>query len=215
MNGPADMGGRQGFGPIEPEPDEPIFHGEWEKRALGLTLAAGALGRWTIDESRHARETLPPRQYLASTYYEIWIAALEKLLLAHALVSPDELASGRAHSREGEPALTPDAVPTALAKGSPAARDAVAAPLFDVGDRVRAKALHTPRHTRLPAYVWGHAGTVVRRHGAHVFPDTNAHGEGEQPRHLYNVRFAARDLFGDEHEGSVHLDLWEPYLERA
>ena len=83
MNGPHDLGGQMGFGPVSPEVDEPYFHAEWEKRALGLTLSGGALGAWTIDESRHARENIPPAAYLSASYYEIWIRALEVLLERH------------------------------------------------------------------------------------------------------------------------------------
>ncbi len=77
MNGPHDLGGQMGFGPVAPEKDEPCFHAEWEKRALGLTLSSGAFGAWTIDESRHARENIPPADYLSASYYEIWTRALE------------------------------------------------------------------------------------------------------------------------------------------
>ena len=77
MNGPQDLGGQMGFGVVAPEKGEPVFHADWEKRALGVTLAAGAMGAWTLDESRHARESLHPADYYASSYYEIWIEALE------------------------------------------------------------------------------------------------------------------------------------------
>ncbi|TIM18145.1 MAG: nitrile hydratase subunit beta, partial [Mesorhizobium sp.] len=80
MNGPQDLGGQMGFGPVAPEKDEPYFHADWERRALGVTLCAGAMGAWNIDESRHARESLHPADYYASSYYEIWIKALETLL---------------------------------------------------------------------------------------------------------------------------------------
>ena len=94
MNGPHDLGGQMGFGRVAPEPDEPYFHAEWEKRALGVVLSCGAFGAWTIDESRHARENIPPPAYLAASYYEIWIRALEVLLDRHGFVSPDEIAAG-------------------------------------------------------------------------------------------------------------------------
>ena len=86
MNGAQDLGGMMGFGPVSPEPDEPAFHAEWEKRALAVTLACGGLGEWNIDMSRHARETLPPPEYLTSSYYEIWTKGLLKLLAARGLV---------------------------------------------------------------------------------------------------------------------------------
>ena len=96
MNGPQDLGGQVGFGPVAPEPDEPVFHADWERRALALTVAAGAMGHWTIDETRHARESLHPADYYASSYYAIWTKALERLLVRHGFVTEAELAAGRA-----------------------------------------------------------------------------------------------------------------------
>ena len=93
VNGGQDLGGMMGFGPIGLEPDEPWFHAPWERRAFGLTLAAGAAGAWTIDTSRHARESLPPAEYLSSSYYEIWTRALEKLVVQTGLVGEESCAS--------------------------------------------------------------------------------------------------------------------------
>ena len=83
MNSAHDVGGMHGFGPINPEPEaeEPVFHTDWEKRVFGLTLAAGFIGKWNIDMSRYARERQHPVDYLRHTYYENWLAGLEKLLL--------------------------------------------------------------------------------------------------------------------------------------
>ena len=96
MNGPQDLGGQMGFGPVAPEKDEPYFHAAWERRALGVTLTAGAMGAWNIDESRHARESLHPAVYYSSSYYQIWIKALEVLLKRHGFVSERDLTEGRA-----------------------------------------------------------------------------------------------------------------------
>ena len=76
MNGVHDMGGMQGFGPVRPEAKEPLFHAPWERQALAMTVAMGACGQWNIDISRSARESLPPAQYLGSSYYAIWLAGL-------------------------------------------------------------------------------------------------------------------------------------------
>ena len=76
MNGVHDMGGMQGFGPVRPEPNEPLFHAPWERQALAMTVAMGACGQWNIDISRSARESLPPAQYLSSSYYAICLAGL-------------------------------------------------------------------------------------------------------------------------------------------
>ena len=220
MNGPQDLGGMMGFGPVLPEKDEPYFHGEWEKRALAVTLACGALGQWTLDESRHARETIPPAQYLSKSYYDIWITALEKLLQRHGMVGTDELQQGaalHALAPTRNPVLQADRVAAALAKGSPTERALDAAPRFAIGERVATKVMHPTTHTRLPRYARGKTGIVKFLHGAHVFPDTHAHGLGEQPCYCYGVEFSARDLWGEGADPTliVMVDCWEPYLERV
>ena len=219
MNGVHDMGGLHGFGPVTPEPDEPVFHSPWERRAFALTLAMARPGGWTLDASRHARESLPPAFYLNSSYYAIWLAGLEKLLLEHGLVTADELASGHAAVAAKPVAgiLAAEAVAQALARGGPVERPAEAPARFAAADRVRALNLNPKGHTRLPRYVRGRVGTVSRVHGAHVFPDTNAHGRGETPQWLYAVTFTARELWGPEGRArdTVQLDLFEPYLEAA
>jgi len=217
MNGPQDLGGQMGFGAVRPEGAAgPLFHASWEARALALTLCAGALGRWTIDESRHARESLHPAVYYNASYYEIWIRALENLLLDHDLITKADLAAGTtapgpAHPRQ----LAPDAVRPALLRGASYDRPKQDAPRFRPGDRVRARVMHPRGHTRLPRYVRGAAGVIEADHGAHVFPDSNAHGRGEAPQRLYTVVFAGRDLWGDDAEPGceISVDAWESYLD--
>ena len=217
MNGVHDMGGQHGFGPVEPEADEPVFHADWERTAFALTLAMGATGTWNLDAARFARERTPPAQYLASTYYEIWFAALELQLAEHGLVGADEVEAGRS-LRDPAPVertlLADDVLPT-LGRGGPTARDATRPARFAVGDRVRARNLNPPTHIRLPRYVRGHVGTVELVHAPHVFPDTHAHGLGEQPEWLYTVRFDARELWGPDADPTVRVstDAFEPYLE--
>jgi nitrile hydratase len=218
MNGPQDLGGQMGFGPVAPEKDEPVFHAPWERRALALTLAMGAAREWNIDISRHARESLPPAQYLSSSYYEIWIAALCKLMLAQGLVTADEIASGKmsvAPKKVAGKLLAKDVAP-ALAKGGPSSRPR-AAPRYKLGDKVRTRNIHPATHTRLPRYLRGHVGEIVHLHGTHVFPDSSAHRTGEAPQPLYTVRFSARDIWGEARHprDTISADLWESYLEPA
>lgn len=217
MNGIHDMGGMHGFGAVRPDPDEPLFHAEWEKRALALTLAMAAWRRWTLDSSRHARERIPPSAYLAYTYYERWIHALTDLMVDAALISAAEAASGRSDPQapKATPPLTADAVPGVLRRGGPTARPLASPPRFRVGDRVQTRVMHPEGHTRLPRYARGKTGEIVLSHGGHVFPDSNAHGLGEDPQPLYAVRFTARDLWGPQANArdTVTLDLWEPYLD--
>jgi nitrile hydratase len=217
MNGAHDMGGMAGFGPVVPEKNEPVFHAPWERRAFALTLAMGALGRWNLDQSRSARESMNPADYLAKTYYEIWIAGLEKLMAERGLVAADEIAAGKVlHAPKAvSGVLTEDKVAAALSRDASVARPASTPQRFQVGDHVRARNLHPSGHTRLPRYVRGHAGMVTHVHGVHVFPDANSTGRGEDPQWLYTVRFAARELWGEHADPtySVSVDAWESYLE--
>jgi nitrile hydratase len=223
MNGVHDMGGLQCFGPVQPERNEALFHAPWEKRALALTLAMGATGQWNIDISRAARESLPPAVYLASSYYEIWIRALEVLVLQRGLVTPDECASGIS-AEPGKPlahTLQAAQVAATLAMGSPTARPANAPARFRQGERVTARNSHPPGHTRLPQYVRGHFGTVQMVHGVHLFADARARRvvpPFEDTAHwLYTVVFAAQELWGPDADPTVQVsvDAWEPYLEAA
>ncbi|MEA2882647.1 MAG: nitrile hydratase subunit beta [Bradyrhizobium sp.] len=218
MDGAHDMGGVWS-GPVQPEPNEPPFHAEWERRAFALTLAMAMPGGWNIDMSRFAREDRPPEDYLGKSYYQIWLAGLERLMLARSLVSPDEIEAGKPlhPARPVARTLTPEGVAGMLHRGGPTERKPTSPALFASGDRVRAKMIHPPTHTRLPHYVRGHVGTIERVVGFHVFPDSNAIGAGENPQWLYTVTFDGRELWGNEADAGlkVSVDAWEPYLERA
>lgn len=213
----ADLGGRLGFGPVVPEDEDVRFHAAWEPRALAIVLAMGATGSWNIDMSRAARETLP--DYLDLGYYEIWLAALEKLMLERGQVFPDELESGRMLHLPAPVArvLHADEVTAALARGSPTVRASREPPLFEVGQRVRTRAQPVPHHTRLPGYARGKVGVIERLHGTHVFADAHARGLGEQPQPLYTVVFEGTELWGaDAAPGlRVSIDAWQSYLEPA
>jgi nitrile hydratase subunit beta len=226
MNGAHDMGGQHGFGAVVPESAEPLFHAEWERRALGLTLAMGATGQWNIDMSRAARERIGPALYLRSSYYQIWLEGLQSLLLDQGLVSPQELATGQLQGPAQPVArvLQADAVAAVLARGAPTERQAAAPARFRVGQRVRTRNHQPSGHTRLPGYARCRNGTVVLVHGCHVFADTHARRpEGwrsglpfdESPTWLYTVAFTGRELWGPHGEAEVltSIDAWEPYLE--
>ena len=217
-----DMGGRYGDGAVNPA-DNAVYAEDWHARALALTLAAGALGKWNIDTSRHARECLSPKDYARFSYYEKWLAALADLLVRTGVVSEEELSSGHARSVSelAERVLKAEAVAGVLAAGSPYVRDG-AAPRFAKGDRVRSRQpAHNTRvsggHTRLPSYAAGMPGEIVLLHGAHVLPDASAHGFGDCPEPLYAVAFSARDVWGEgAAEGDeVVVDMWQSYLEPA
>ena len=221
MNGVHDMGGQQGFGPVLLEANEPLFHAPWESRAMAVTVAMGASGQWNIDLSRSARESLTPAIYLSSTYYEIWIRALEKLMLERGMVTQAELSSGQLITPpiKVNQVLTRDKVDAALKTGSPTERPIDQPALFKVGQQVRARNMHPQGHTRLPRYVRGHVGTVVSVHGGHVFPDGHTL-HAKPPFHvpvqwLYTVVFNGSTLWGEHSDPTVEVtvDAWESYLE--
>ncbi|MCH1482266.1 MAG: nitrile hydratase subunit beta [Alphaproteobacteria bacterium] len=222
-----DMGGRYGDGPVTPDTtQEPVFEQTWHGRALALTLAAGALGRWNIDASRHVRECLPPADYARFGYYEKWLGGLANILVAQDIVSADEIAAGRAHgpaddSLRGRRLAAEKVVPV-LRSGGPSARPVDTVPRFAIGAQVTTRPIAANQaisggHTRLPAYAAGKTGTVVLHHGGHVLPDSNAHFDGEAPEHLYTVSFAAGDLWqhAESPADEVCLDLWDSYLTPA
>ena len=217
MNGGQDLGGVHGLGPIDPEVDEPVFHAGWEKRVFALTLAMGFLDQWNIDQVRHARESIHPAKYLTSSYYQIWMEGLIRLMLDTGLVVPGEVHLGRQEVTPRDLHRAPvgeNEVAAILRKGGPASRNLDTAPKFPPGTAVRAVRMNPEGHTRLPRYLRGCEGKIVAHHKAHVFPDTNAHGKGENPQHLYTVMFSARELWGEKAPASdfVHADLWESYL---
>lgn len=218
MNGPHDIGGQHGFGPVLAEDETERFHADWEKRVLGLTLASAALGYWNIDASRHARESLPHAIYYNASYYEIWLRALENLLKQAGELSPTELTTGEMQIKgnRAERCMPAEAVPNVLAAGGPTDRPGPAA-RFQLGDKVRTLNHQPAHHTRLPGYARGRVGKVITIHGAHVFPDTNAQFQGEQPAPLYTIRFEATELYGPDVDPtlSVSIEAWEPYLEPA
>ena len=219
MNGVHDMGGMQDMGPTHEEQNEPVFHMPWEGRVFALRRGMGAWGKWNIDATRHSIELLPPADYLRMSYYEKQFTAFLEMLVQHNFVTREELESSV--PAPGSPMavapLTVEKANTLIAKGVPTSRDVPAAPRFEAGQRVRARNIHPAGHTRLPRYARGKIGVIDRDHGVFVFPDTNAHFLGEKPQHVYSVRFAACELWGDKAatQDSVYVDMWDDYLEPA
>jgi nitrile hydratase beta subunit len=218
MDGAHDMGGAKGFGPVVSEPNEPVFHGDWERRAFALTVAMARPGGWNIDMSRFARENRPPEDYLSKSYFQIWLAGLETLMIERGLVTREEIEAGKVLSppKPGVKPIAPNEITPAIRRGGPTEREAQAPAMFAVGETVRMKDIHPVTHTRLPQYVRGRLGTIELNHGCHVFPDTNSLGKGEDPQWLYTVRFDGPELWGKDADPtlSVSVDAWESYLER-
>jgi nitrile hydratase subunit beta len=218
MNGVHDMGGQHGMGPVQYEKNEPVFHEPWEGRVYALTRAMRAWRKWSLDTDRHWLELLPPADYLRMSYHERWLYRLAAHVVKYGLVTKEEMESGKAAAGSAK-ATPPFSLATAsrwLSRGIPSSQDPSIRPLFKVSQRVRARNIHPTGHTRLPRYARGKIGTVVRDHGVYVFPDTNAHFQGEKRQHVYSVRFTARELWGESASrlDSVHLDMWDDYLEQ-
>jgi nitrile hydratase beta subunit len=96
MNGIHDLGGMHGLGPIRPDPDDPVFHEDWERRVFGLMIATFAGGNFNVDEFRHAIERMDPAHYLESSYYEHWLASIETLLVERGVLTREELDARKA-----------------------------------------------------------------------------------------------------------------------
>ncbi len=231
MNGVHDLGGMHGFGPVVPEPNEPVFHADWERRTFALALATMGTRRVNADEFRRVIERMPPAAYLATSYYEHWLHAIEALMVEKQIIGRDEIDA----RLRGDGGLSPELAPpiAAVADEADAALwsnpDTAAASRssavalrhnpkfkarFKPGERVIARNLNPEGHTRLPRYVRGHRGVIRHDRGAFVFPDTHACGAGANPQHCYAVEFSARELWGAEHpvRERVYVDLWEAYL---
>lgn len=213
VHGIHDLGGMHGFGRVDVERDEPVFHARWESRILGIVYQLVGGGWVNIDAFRHGIERTGPVDYLTLGYYGRWRASVERLLVEQGVLGPDEV-EARTEGRTTTPP-PPVALPRLV---EPGFERAVGTPSrFAVGDAVRTSVAIPAGHTRLPRYVAGRRGVVAQVRAAYVFPDSNAHGRGEDPQHLYNVRFDAPELWGVDAEPgtAVHVDLFEPYLEPA
>ena len=207
VDGIHDLGGLEGFGRVEVERDEPVFHEDWERRVfrlntailIGLGPSGGAF--------RHSIERMDPAHYLTSSYYEHWLTGVSTLLVEAGLVSSGEL-DRRAGGRFPLSGADRGSAPAASEPDRTESR-------FSVRDRVRVREWHPAGHTRAPRYVQGKRGVVVRVDGAFSVPDFEAHGGGRVLDPTYSVRFTARELWGEGGAANdvVHVDLWERYLE--
>ena len=221
MDGIHDLGGKQGYGPIEREENEPVFHERWEAGVYTMTnriLAEGLINN--VDQFRHSIERIDPVAYLSHGYYGRWLGGLENLLTERGTITTailntrvSELGGDLSDRIAARPDISRGGLPPPERTG--AERAVEATPAFSVGQLVKTRSESSSGHTRLPAYARGRVGTVVSLQGGWVLPDTNAHGIGENPEHLYCVRFSGEELWGGEAEPgqSVHLDLFESYLE--
>ena len=226
MNGVHDLGGTDGFGPVVVEPDEPVFHADWERAVFAMLPATFAAGYYNIDQFRHGIEQMHPAEYLTSRYYEHWLHTIEHHAVRTGAVDPAELDERTRFFLEHPEAPLPDKdspelvalMETVCANGGSARREPPAPARYAVGDRVRIADDSPFGHTRRPRYIRGHVGTIERISGFFVYPDTAAMDEDESPQWVYSIRFDATELWGEETadpNGSVSIDTWEPYLQAA
>ena len=221
MDGIADMGGTDGWGPARPpRPDEPVFEEPWQGRAFAMALLSSRLAcrGYNPDAFRHALERLDRAAYLDDGYFGRWLNGAELMLTESAFLAPGAL-EARARGLRGEhveepPTPEQPVLPAHEPTANGSLRTLDRAPAFAVGERVRAKDMSPPGHTRLPGYVRGHIGVVDVIQPAAVLPDTNAHFQGENPQYVYSVRFDSRELWGaDAEPATVTAELYESYLE--
>jgi nitrile hydratase len=208
VDGPHDLGGRAGFGPVQMEADEPVFHDAWEGRVYACVAGAATNGLFGTPEFRHSMERMAPRHYLAASYYERWLTGVATLLVEKGTLTQAELdAAAGGHFPLAGPVRAPR-----VADPGPE----VTAPRYAVGDEVRVADAGTDGHTRCPGYVRGRRGVVVRYDGPCNFDDVEAHSDGRRLEPLYSVRFDGVELWGGGAEPgvTVAVDLFESYLER-
>jgi nitrile hydratase beta subunit len=206
VNGVHDLGGMHGFGPVlaEPEDREPVYHAEWEPVVQATMQGTLSLRQWSLDEFRRNIEQLAPADYLTFSYYEKWLASLERLVVEHGLVTAEELAG------IAEPSATAPPEPAWHPTFDPPPSE----PAFKTGQVVRVRNRHPSAHTRAPRYIRGHRGTVLAHVGGEPLPEDASAGVCTV-EHIYRVRFEATELWGPDAAGNdpVHLELWESYLE--
>jgi nitrile hydratase len=209
MNGVHDLGGMDGFGPVIPEQNEPVFHHDWERRVFGLALSPSIFGTFF---TRHSIERMPPADYLASSYYEHWLSGIERGLIENGVLTRLEIEEALHNPREPH---RPQSAPTNVAPAAVATAERPRKARFAVGAAVVARNLNPPGHTRLPRYVRGHRGIIRRDWGVFTFPDTNARGLGRKPQHCYSAEFTARELWGADRPANerILIDLWDDYLQ--
>jgi nitrile hydratase beta subunit len=218
LNGIHDMGGMQDMGAIEYAKTEPVFHEAWEGRLYAMSYAVQGTGKLRLG-LRPPMESIPPAEYLRMSYYERWLTSITERLIASGLATRAEIESGRAGtgSIKATFALSPAEAVAAQFKIPATRRDLPVAARFQAGQSVRARNINPVTHTRSPRYARGKSGSIERDHGVFVFSDTSAYSQGENPQHLYSVRFSARELWGEQgapHD-AVYLDMFEDYLEPA
>ena len=225
MDGIHDLGGRAGYGSIAPEPNEPVFHSDWERSVLVMFPAMALAGAFNLDQFRGGMEQIPPHDYLTAQYNEHWMHSMVHFGTEAGIFDPQELDRLTQHyldhpdeapPKRSDPELVSTLAAT-IASGDDYRRPTDTEAAFTVGDKVLVRADASTTHTRRAGYIRGRRGEVVAAHGAYVYPDTNAVGAGEHPEHVYTVKFTAEELWSQDADPKVanYIDVWEPYLQPA
>jgi nitrile hydratase len=221
MDSLADLGGTPGWGRVTtPTRDEPVFGEPWEGRAFALTLLSmGRISGQNLDAFRRALGELDGPAYFDDGYYGRWLNAAEAMLVESAILAPGAV-DARARNNAGDEVPEPPAPepnkPDYAATGPGSLREIEQAPAYAVGDRVRVRDDEPTGFTRLPGYTRGHTGVVEMLQPGHLLPDTHANFLGENPQHVYSVRFDSRDLWGADAEPfALIIEMYESYLEPA
>lgn len=226
MNGVHDLGGTDGLGPVVVVENEPVWRAEWEKAGFCMFPFPFAAGWFNVDMFRFGIEQMHPAHYLLSPYYEHWLHTAEHYGVLAGALDPEELEKRTRHYLENPNEPLPETknpdllafVDAAVKHGVSPRRDHDARPRFAVGDRVTVRTESPKDHTRRARYVRGRTGTVALHHGTFVYPDSVANGRGDDPQHVYTLRFSGTDLWGEsaaEPNTTVYFDVWEPYIEPA
>ncbi len=217
MNGVHDIAGMENLGPLNIEKNEPVFHEDWERMIYSITIALMASGYFKTDEVRSATEQMPPADYLQARYYEKWLFSIEKILIDRNVLTRQEIESGKS-SRDDGFSLAPvplDKLKYAMTNPIPASLDIDVAQKFNVGDKIITRNINPAHHTRIPRYIRGKRGVIEMHHGVFLLPDTNAHGGPDKPQNVYNVRFSAAELWGDDPSPNdyIYIDLFDDYMD--
>jgi len=218
MDGVHDLGGKQGFGPIDVNEVDVPFHADWEGRMWAIAQCARSPD-WTIDWWRHVRELIDPVDYLSRPYFDSWAQTHIAAYIDSGSFTLDEIIASQSASTPAEPQSSQgyeDILAAIEEQAYRFDREIDAQPAYQVDDKIFTRHLLPGHHTRLPAYARGKPGVIHAHHGAHVFADASAQGN-EIAQHLYSVVFEAGDLWHEagNRKDRVFIDLWESYLDPA
>lgn len=216
-----DLGGVPGFGAVRREENEPVFHAAWEGRTYGMRQSLGP-GLYRLGGFRWTLEAQDPDLYLTRPYYHRWLEGTISCAIAKGLVSDEEMAERTAWYQANPGAEVPAVLDPERARQNeqrirryaPVRKEPAGTPLFTAGDAVTVVSEPPAvQHHRLPGYLLGKTGVIIRNHGGFEANDhTNREDPVPPPEPLYAVQFDRQQLWQGAELGFVTADLWERYL---